>query len=72
MVKSLVPDELWEMIRPLLPEETTQAKDGRLHVPVRVLLMGILFVLKTGILWEINQASSWGGTGEWWRGLCRG
>ena len=26
MVKPLVPDELWEMIRPLLPKETTQAQ----------------------------------------------
>lgn len=38
-------------------------------MPDRTLLTGILFVLETGILWEINQASSWDDTCGWWRGL---
>lgn len=53
MAKPLVTDELWEVIEPLLPEEPPKPKGGRPRVPDRHPLTGILFVLKTGIPWEM-------------------
>ena len=53
MAKPLVTDELWEVVEPLLPEEPPKPKGGRPRVPDRAALTGILFVLKTGIPWEM-------------------
>jgi transposase len=54
MAKPLVPDELWEIIRPLLPPPKPRRPDhpGRKPLDDRKALTGILFVLKTGIPWE--------------------
>ena len=50
---SFVPDDLWEAIEPLLPEEPPKPKDGRLRVPDRAALAGIVFVLRTGCPWRL-------------------
>jgi transposase len=52
MAKSLLSDELWAAIEPLLPRQRISRKGGRPAIPHRVALTGILFVLKTGIPWE--------------------
>ena len=52
MAKPLLPDELWEIIEPLLPKWTPSPKGGQPPVTDRNALTGILFVLKTGIPWE--------------------
>jgi transposase len=57
MAKPLVPDGLWELIRPLLPRRRERTgrgsrKGGRPAVGDREALCGILFVLKTGVPWE--------------------
>ena len=52
MSKPLVSDELWAIVEPLLPPEPPKPKGGRPRVPDRQALRGIIFVLKTGILWE--------------------
>ena len=52
MGKLLVPDELWELIEPILPKHEPSPKGGKPRTPDRVCLTGILFVLKTGIPWE--------------------
>jgi transposase len=54
MARPLVTDELWEIIRPLLPPPKPRRSDhpGRKPVGDRECLTGILFVLKTGIQWE--------------------
>ncbi len=52
MPKPLVSDELWERMEPLLPPEPPKPKGGRPRLPVRQVLTGILFVLKTSIPWE--------------------
>jgi transposase len=54
MAKPLLPDALWELIRPLLPEPKTRRfrYPGRKPIGDREALTGILFVLKTGIQWE--------------------
>jgi len=53
MPKPLVPDELWAVAEPLLPKEPPKPKGGRPRVDGRATLTGILFVLKTGIPWEM-------------------
>lgn len=53
MAKLLVPDELWEVVAPLLPPEPPKPKGGRPRLPDRQALTGILFVLKSGIPWEM-------------------
>lgn len=54
MAKELVPDDLWELIEPVLPPHKPRRFrfPGRKPVDDRVALTGILFVLKTGIPWE--------------------
>ena len=52
MAKPLLPDRLWQELAPLFPPEPPKPKGGRPRVPNRAALMGILFVLKTGIPWE--------------------
>jgi transposase len=52
MAKPLLPDELWELIRPLIPPHPPQPKGGRPWLDDRKALTGILFVLKTGLPWQ--------------------
>lgn len=52
MAKPLLPDDLWELIAPLIPPHPTRAKGGRPPLDDRKALTGIIFVLKTGIPWE--------------------
>jgi transposase len=53
MAKPLVSDELWAIVAPLLPSEPPKPKGGRPRVPDRDCLTGIVFVLKSGIPWEM-------------------
>lgn len=53
MASAMVPDELWEVVEPLIPKiERRYRYPGRKRIPDRLTLTGILFVLKTGIPWE--------------------
>ena len=52
MAKQLLPDEIWNLVRPLLPNLVGRLKIGRPPVQDRDVLTGILFVLKSGIPWE--------------------
>ena len=53
MAKELLPNELWELIAPLLPPQRSKPKGGRPPIPQRAALTGILFVLRSGIPWEM-------------------
>jgi transposase len=53
MAKKLVTGELWEVIEPLLPKEPPKPNGGRPRIDDRAVLTGILFVLKSGIPWEM-------------------
>ena len=53
MSKSLVSDALWALVAPLLPVEQPKPQGGRPRIPDRAALTGILFVLKSGIPWEM-------------------
>lgn len=52
MAKPILPDELWTLIEPILPEWKPSPKGGQPRFADRQALTGILFVLKTGIPWE--------------------
>jgi len=70
MSKELVSEELWEIIEPLLPDEPSKPKGGRPRVPDRAALAGIVFVLKSGIPWEMLPEEMGCGSGSTcWRRL---
>ena len=70
MARPLVPDDLWAAIAPLLPPARSRPKGGRPPVPDRAALTGILFVLKSGLPWEMLPAEMGCGSGmSCWRRL---
>jgi transposase len=71
MSKSLVSDALWTIIMPLLPPEPPKPKGGRpRRISDRAALTGILFVLKSGIPWEMLPQEMGCGSGmTCWRRL---
>ena len=70
MAKELVTDELWEVIEPLLPKEPPKPNGGRPRIDGRAVLTGILFVLKSGIPWEmLPQEMGCGSGSTCWRRL---
>ena len=73
MSKPLVSDELWEVIEPLLPPTRPKPKGGRPPVENRAVVTGIIFVLKTGIPWELLPQEMGCGSGvTCWRRLRDG
>jgi len=64
MGRELVTDELWEIIEPLLPPEPPKPKGSRSRVPDRAVLTGIIFVLKSGIPWEMLPKEMGCGSGS--------
>jgi transposase len=70
MAKKLVSDELWEVVDPLLPPEPDKTDGGRPRVDDRAALTGIIFVLKSGIPWEMLPQEMGCGSGmTCWRRL---
>ena len=70
MTFSLIPEELWREIQPLLPVHKPDPRGGRPRVPDRACLAGIIFVLKTGIAWNMLPAEFGCGDGvTCWRRL---
>ena len=70
MAKELVSDELWMVIDPLLPPEPPKPNGGRLRVPDRAALAGIIYVLKSGIPWGMLPKELGFGSGvTCWRRL---
>lgn len=83
MAKPLLDDGLWERIQPLLPPPKPRRFrfPGRKRLDDRTVLVGILFVLKTGIPWEelpcelgcgcgmtcLNRLKEWQRAGVWQR-----
>ena len=49
----LLPDALWNLVEPLLASPRCSAKGGRPRLSNRACLAGILFVLRSGIPWEM-------------------
>ncbi|MFH9981725.1 IS5 family transposase [Streptomyces sp. NPDC017179] len=72
MRADLVPDDLWERVAPLLPPapERRRRHPGRLRVPDRVALAGVMYVLRTGVAWRDVPAETVGCSGVTaWRRL---
>jgi transposase len=72
MAKPLLDDDLWELLKPLLPPPKPRRLrwPGRRPLEPRQVLTGILFVLKTGIPWEaLPQELGWGSGMTCWRYL---
>jgi len=68
--KQLVSDALWGAIAPLIPPEPPKPKGGRPPIPARAALTGIVFVLKSGIDWNLLPAEMGCGSGTTcWRRL---
>src|SRR5215216_3278745 len=70
MAKELVSDELWEIVEPLLPPEEPKPEGGSPRIDDRAALTGIIFVLKSGIPWEMLPKEMGCGSGvTCWRRL---
>lgn len=72
MAEMLVPDDLWELVEPLLPPPKPRRTryPGRRPLDRRKVLTGILFVLKSGIPWELLPKEMGCGSGmSCWRYL---
>ncbi len=70
MAKPLVTDDLWAVIKPLIPKRPARPKGGRPPLGDREALTGILFVLRTGIPWEyLPQEMGCGSGMTCWRRL---
>jgi transposase len=68
MATPLLPDELWSLIQPMLPPPRSKPKGGRPRLPDRACLTGVLFVLRSGIPWEmLPQELGWGSGMSCWR-----
>ena len=72
MGKPLVSDELWELIQPVLPPPKPRREryPGRKPLSDRRVLTGVVFVLKSGIPWEMLPQEMGCGSGmTCWRRL---
>lgn len=80
MAKPILPDDLWEKIKPLLPKKRRRRKyPGRRPLDDRKVLTGILFILRSGMPWEMlpkemgcgsgmtcwNRLKEWHEAGVW-------
>ncbi len=48
-----IPDDLWNEIEDILPDEKPENTIGRPIVPYRKVLDGIMFILRTGCQWKM-------------------
>ena len=74
MTNALVDDDLWRRIEPLLPKRRPRNRQyaGRTPIPDRAVLTGILFVLRSGIPWNMLPREMGCGSGTTcWRRLVR-
>jgi len=70
MVRELVPDAFWQRVAPLLPAPRPKKKQGRPRADDRAALEAIVFVLKSGIPWEMLPRKQFGLSGMTaWRRL---
>jgi transposase len=65
MATELLPAELWAEVEPLLPPPPPPSpKGGRPPVGNRDALRGIIFVLRSGIAWQMLPAEAFGVSGS--------
>lgn len=74
MPQALIDDDLWSRIEPLLPKRRPRNRRyaGRAPIPDRAVLTGILFVLRSGLPWNMLPQEMGCGSGTTcWRRLVR-
>jgi len=70
MAGALVPDVLWTLVEPLLPNPSPKPQGGRPRLTDLACLAGIIFVLRSGIPWGILPKALGCGSGmTCWRRL---
>jgi transposase len=70
MAAVLLPDALWDLIEPVLPVAPPRPRGGRPRVPDRSCLIGILFMLRSGVSWQMLPQELGCGSGmTCWRRL---
>lgn len=53
MVRDLLPDDLWEFMKPFIPPRKRRFRHpGRKPIGDRPCMTGIIFILRTGLPWE--------------------
>ena len=66
MAKKRVSERLWKAIAPLLPESKPSPKGRRPPLSHRAGLEGIIFVLKSGLPWQMLPTELGYGSGSTW------
>jgi transposase len=70
MAAALLPDPLRDLVEPFLPTPPRRPNGGRPRISDRACLAGILFVLRSGIPWQMLPVELGCGSGmTCWRGL---
>ena len=70
MAAELLPDDLWNQVQPVLPPHPDHPEGGRAFIDDRVCLTSIIFILRSGIPWQMLPTECVGVSGSTcWRRL---